>query len=232
LSTAGPEVSRPRTERLLLPGAAGDIETLVEWPASPPRAVAICCHPHPLYGGTMTNKVIHTVARSFVAAGAVAVRFNFRGVGASAGVHDDGRGETDDVLSIIDWARSRWPGLPLWLGGFSFGAWVTLRVQSMPVAGRERVQPALLVVVAPPVGRWDFSMIAAPACPWLVIQGTRDELVDADEVVSWVDALDGSGGLARLARFADADHFFHARLHELRDAVTGFVAEVDQRRSV
>jgi alpha/beta superfamily hydrolase len=109
---------------------------------------------------------------------------------------------------------------------------VALRVQSTPVAGRERVEPALLVVVAPPVGRWDFSMIAAPACPWLVIQGSRDELVDADEVVSWVGALDGSGGLARLARFADADHFFHARLHELRDAVTGFVAEVDQRRSV
>ncbi len=232
MSIAGPEAPRPGAERLLLPGPAGDIETLVESPASPPRAVAICCHPHPLYGGTMTNKVIHTVARSFVAAGAVTVRFNFRGVGASAGVHDDGRGETEDVLTIVEWARSRWPGLPLWLGGFSFGAWVVLRAQSASADVRERLQPALLVVVAPPVGRWDFSAIAAPVCPWLVIQGTRDELVDAEEVGRWTEALDGSRGLAHLARFAEADHFFHARLHELRDAVVGFVAEVDQRRSM
>jgi len=230
LSIADPEShpvgSPPPPERLRLAGGAGEIETLVEFPAGAPRAVALCCHPHPLYGGTLTNKVIHTVARSLLAAGAIAVRFNFRGVGASAGVHDDGRGEAQDVCAIADWARQRWPGLPLWLGGFSFGSWVALRAQSAPAVGAQRLQPALLVVVAPPVGRWDFSMIAPPSCPWLVVQGLRDELVDADEVEHWVNSLAATGSPAQLVKLAEADHFFHGRLHELRDAVTGFVAAV------
>lgn len=206
-------------ERLLLPGAAGDIETLIESPAGMPSAVAICCHPHPLFGGTMTNKVIHTVAKAFLAAGAVTLRFNFRGVGASAGTHDEGRGETEDVITLAKWARERWPDLPLWLGGFSFGAWIALRA---PIA------PALLVTVAPPVGRWDFSKISPPEVPWLVIQGDRDELVDADAVERWVHGI----APARLVRLADADHFFHGRLHEVRDAVTAFVGDTAQPRSV
>ncbi|MFM8844485.1 MAG: alpha/beta hydrolase [Gammaproteobacteria bacterium] len=206
-------------ERILFPGAAGDIETLVESPSGAPVAVAICCHPHPLFGGSMTNKVIHTVAKTFLAAGAVVIRFNFRGVGASAGVHDDGRGEVDDVIALAKWARERWPDLPLWLGGFSFGAWIALRAP---------VSPALLVTVAPPVGRWDFSKISPPQCPWLVIQGDRDDLVDANAVEQWVRA----SGASSLVRLPEADHFFHARLHELRDAVAAFVASSTQPRSV
>ncbi|MEY3338384.1 MAG: hypothetical protein RL245_1376, partial [Pseudomonadota bacterium] len=151
-------------ERLLLPGGAGQIETLVEAPQVKPSAVALCCHPHPLFGGTMTNKVIHTVARSFVSSGAVAIRFNFRGVGLSEGVHDGGIGETDDVIGLANWARERWPGLPFWLSGFSFGAWIALRAQSA-------LQPSLLVTVAPPVGRWDFADLGPPTCPWLIVQG-------------------------------------------------------------
>jgi len=210
LSTVSPE-------RLLLPAAAGQIETLVESPQSAPRAVALCCHPHPLFGGTMTNKVIHTVARSFVASGAIAVRFNFRGVGLSEGVHDGGRGETEDVVRLANWARERWPGLPLWLAGFSFGAWVALRAQ---VA----LQPSLHVTVAPPVGRWDFSAIDPPKCPWLVIQGSKDELVDATAVEQWLVSLSGRSDVSpRLWVLPEADHFFHARLHEVRDAVSGFV---------
>ncbi len=228
MSIAGPESYRvgspPPPERLQLAGGAGDIEALVESPAGAPRAVALCCHPHPLYGGTLTNKVIHTVARCFVAAGAVAVRFNFRGVGSSAGVHDEGRGETEDVQRIAAWARSRWPGLPLWLGGFSFGSWVALRAQSAAIGAGERLRPELLVTVAPPVGRWDFSTIEAPACPWLVVQGQRDELVDARAVEEWMHALASSAADRSLVKLAEADHFFHGRLHELRDAVTGFVA--------
>ncbi|MFN5009806.1 MAG: alpha/beta hydrolase [Gammaproteobacteria bacterium] len=119
----GPEAAGPG----VIAGAAGDIELRIDLPAGAPRAVAVCCHPHPLFGGTLTNKVIHTVARSFAAQGAVAVRFNFRGVGASQGVHDGGDGETDDLVTVATWARSRWPGLPLWLGGFSFGSYVALR---------------------------------------------------------------------------------------------------------
>ena len=209
-STVGPDGGRG-----LIAGAAGDIELIVDLPAAAPRAVAVCCHPHPLFGGTLTNKVIHTVARSFTTQGAAAVRFNFRGVGASQGAHDDGIGETDDLVTVAEWARSRWPGLPLWLGGFSFGSYVALR-------GAARLAPALLVTVAPPVGRWDFSSIAAPTCPWLVVQGSEDELVPAAGVVAWAQALQPA---VRIAMLDGATHFFHGRLHELQDAVAAFVVD-------
>ena len=209
-STAGPEAAGPG----VIAGAAGDIELRIDLPAAAPRAVAVCCHPHPLFGGTLTNKVIHTVARGFVAQGAVAVRFNFRGVGASQGQHDGGDGETDDLVTVAAWARSRWPDLPLWLGGFSFGSYVALR-------GAARLAPALLVTVAPPVGRWDFSAIAAPVCPWLVVQGSADELVPAADVVAWAQAARPA---ARIAMLEGATHFFHGRLHELQDVVSSFAA--------
>ena len=208
---AGSEAAGPR----VIAGAAGHIELRIDLPAAAPRAVAVCCHPHPLFGGTLTNKVIHTVARSFAAQGAVAVRFNFRGVGASQGVHDGGAGETDDLVTVATWARSRWPGLPLWLGGFSFGSYVALR-------GAAQLSPALLVAVAPPVGRWDFSAIAAPTCPWLVVQGSEDELVPAAGVVAWARAAQPA---ARIAMLEGATHFFHGRLHELQDAVSAFVVD-------
>lgn len=202
-------------ESVLVEGAAGAIETLIDSPAAASvRAVAVCCHPHPLFGGTLTNKVIHTVARTVAAAGAEAIRFNFRGVGRSAGVHDEGRGELDDLITVTRWARARHPAAPLWLAGFSFGAWVTLRAHA-------RLNPIRLISVAPPVGRWDFSTILRPACPWLVVQGDRDELVDASMVTSWAQNLDEDVVLRRLV---EADHFFHGRLHELRDAVLQFLA--------
>lgn len=202
-------------ERLLIAGPAGELELLIEQPAgAAPQAVAVCCHPHPLFGGSLTNKVVHTMARAFVSAGAAAVRFNFRGVGASVGVHDEGRGEREDLLAVVDWARRRWPSLPLWLGGFSFGAWISLRAQA-------ELAPALLVSVAPPIGRWDFSDVSAPTCPWLVVQGSRDELVDPSAVAQYVQ---GFGAVARWAPVAEADHFFHGQLHALRAAVEEFVA--------
>lgn len=204
-------------ERLVVAGEAGDIETLIEHPTGQARAIALCCHPHPLFGGTLSNKVIHTVARAFLAADAIAIRFNFRGVGSSGGVHDRGEGEMRDLLTLAAWARDRWPGLPLWLGGFSFGAWVSLRAQAA-------LSPALLVSVAPPVGRWDFSTITPPRCPWLVIQGDADELVDAAAVQSWTSSA--AGGSAEFVLLAGADHFFHARLHEVKGAVSRFASGV------
>lgn len=201
-------------ERTLLAGVAGDIETLIELPDSDlhsqPRAIAVCCHPHPLFGGAMTNKVIHTVARSFIASGAIALRFNFRGVGASAGVHDAGRGELDDLIRVVEWARARWPFLPLWLGGFSFGAWMVLRAHAV-------LAPQLLVTVAPPVGRWNFDDVQKPHCPWLVVQGSKDELVDAQAVRRYAQTLDPSVDYVEIE---GADHFFHGRLHELKDEVS------------
>ncbi len=198
----------------MLAGAAGDIETLIELPDPnlypQPRAVAVCCHPHPLFGGAMTNKVIHTVARSFVANGAIALRFNFRGVGASGGVHDAGRGELDDLIRVVEWARARWPSLPLWLGGFSFGAWMVLRAQAA-------LAPQLLVTVAPPVGRWSFDDVQKPGCPWLVVQGSKDELVDAQTVMRYARTLDPAVDYIEIE---GADHFFHGRLHLVGDEVS------------
>ena len=214
-------------EPLRLEGGAGTIEALLECPAtldtgggapvvvSAPRSVALCCHPHPLYGGSLSNKVIHTVARAFVAAGVPALRFNFRGVGASAGVHDEGRGETEDLVAVAGQLRRRFPGADLWLAGFSFGAWVSLRATA-------RLVPARLVTVAPPAGRWDFADIAAPACPWLLLQGTADELLDATEVETWARALSPE---AQITLLPDASHFFHGRLHEVRDLVEAFARQ-------
>ena len=162
----------------------------------------------------MTNKVAHTVARAFVAQGAATLRFNFRGVGASAGSYDEGRGETADLQAVVAAGRARFPGLPLWLGGFSFGAYVALR-------GSLRAGAQRLITVAPPVGRWDFSEVKLPVCPWLIIQGDSDELVDAVAMADWAR---GTGVPHRLVLLPGADHFFHGRLHELKDAVAGFLA--------
>jgi alpha/beta superfamily hydrolase len=177
--------------------------------------VAVCCHPHPLYGGALTNKVIHTVARAFVAAGVPALRFNFRGVGASAGLHDEGHGETADLIAVAGWLQRRYPDSALWLAGFSFGAWVSLRA-----AGT--LSPARLVSVAPPVGRWDFSDIRRPACPWLLVQGDADELLDAAVVTDWAHALSPD---VQVALLPGASHFFHGRLHEVRDLIEAFARQ-------
>lgn len=218
----------PLARSLAIAGPAGALEVLLEEPAEAARAVsaadaavqpaapgafAVICHPHPLFGGALTNKVVHTLARACVQRGVPALRFNFRGVGASAGQHDGGRGEVDDLLAVVAHGRERWPGARLWLGGFSFGAYVAL--QASPGAGA-----ALLITVAPPVGRWDFSTVPAPTCPWLIVQGDQDDLVDHQAVRAWSESTRAP---YRMAMLAGADHFFHGRLHDLREAVLGFI---------
>lgn len=224
-------------ERLAIDGPAGALEALLEWPTGAPPAgsasasaagvgaVGVVCHPHPLFGGAMTNKVVHTVARAFRDQGAPTLRFNFRGVGASGGQYDEGRGETEDLLAVTAWAAHRLPGTALWLAGFSFGSWVALRAL-------ERLAPQRLVTVAPPVGRWDFGALTRPRCPWLIVQGDRDELVDVRAVSRWAEE---TGAHPQLQVLAGADHFFHGRLHDLRDVVSAFMGPPpagDQGRSV
>jgi len=201
---------------LLLPGLAGMLELACAVPeAGLARAgVAIICHPHPLQGGTMTNKVVTTLERSLLDLGLATVRFNFRGVGQSEGEHDHGIGETDDLVAIAEWARTQRPGAALWLAGFSFGSYVALR-------GTARLRPAQLILVAPPVGRQDFSGIAAPACPWLIVQGEADEVVDPAAVYAWVATVQPPPTLIRMP---DTSHFFHRRLIDLRNAVKDAVA--------
>lgn len=191
-----------------LPGPAGPLELACSQPEpdTARRGVAVLSHPHPLHGGTMHNKVVTILERSMLELGLATVRFNFRGVGHSAGEYDDGIGETDDLAAVCDWVRATRPGDTLWLGGFSFGAYVTLRAAS-------RVEPAQLVLIAPPVGRWDFSAVAPPACPWLVVQGDEDEVVDARTVIDWAREL---GPPVSLVEIPEAGHFFHRRLMDLR----------------
>ena len=206
-----------QTEKSTVQGAAGAIEVAIDTPTGGalPKGVALIAHPHPLFGGTLDNKVVQTLARAFTQCGWTAVRFNFRGVGGTQGVHDEGRGETEDLVAVAGQLRRRFPGADLWLAGFSFGAWVSLRATA-------RLVPARLVTVAPPAGRWDFADIAAPACPWLLLQGTADELLDATEVESWARALSPE---AQITLLPDASHFFHGRLHEVRDLVEAFARQ-------
>lgn len=157
----------------------------------------------------MHNKVAYILARACNDLGATSLRFNFRGVGKSAGVFDEGVGETDDALAAIDWLSARHPALPLWLGGFSFGAYVALRAQSGRPVRR-------LVTVAPAVERFDTRAIQEPRCPWLLVQGDADEVVSAPAVFAWAASLKRPPHIAVLK---GAGHFFHGRLNEVRDAV-------------
>ena len=197
----------PKTP-LDIDGPAGLLEALLEDPGGSGARFAVVCHPHPLHGGTMHNKVVFMLARALQEQGIPTLRFNYRGVGRSAGSYDDGRGETDDALSVIDWGRRRWPGARLVLAGFSFGAAVSLRAAL--VAGAEH-----LISVAPPVTRLT-GPVSRPDCRWLLLQGDADELVDCREVLAWA-ARFAPPPTVRV--FAGGDHFFHGRLHELKTAV-------------
>ena len=200
----------PVPEHAAIAGPQGPLEAIIETPAGYTGAdCAVVCHPHPLYGGTLSNKVVHTTARALQEKGHATVRFNFRGVGTSAGRFDDGRGEADDALAVVDWASARWPGAALTLAGFSFGAWVAFRVAALRPARR-------LITIAPPVRRFDFATLPVPATPWIVIQGDRDELVDYREVLAWTASVKPPPTVVLLA---GAEHFFHGRLNDLRAAV-------------
>ena len=206
-------------ERLMLAGPAGGLEALIESaPAggevtAPVSAFGVICHPHPLYGGTMDNKVVWALARSFQQLGAPVIRFNFRGVGRSAGTHDEGRGETDDALAVAAWGRRRWPQAALWLAGFSFGGAVAVR--AAPV-----MQPQRLVAVAPGINKTDVGDAPPPACPWLIVQGDADDVVPPDVVIAWARRLSPTPELAVLP---GAGHYFHGRINELREVVVGFM---------
>lgn len=196
---------------LTLPGPAGALELIVEAAEAAPRPiVAIVCHPLPTEGGTMHNKVVTMTARALRESGAATVRFNFRGVGASEGEFDQGEGECDDLRAVAAWVRATRPDAQLWLAGFSFGAYVSLRMA-------DELQPKLLISIAPPAGRWDFDRIAPPSgYPWLVIQGEADEIVDPDAVFAWIESLRQP---PELVRMPDTGHFFHRRLIDLRGAI-------------
>ncbi len=197
-------------EAVEIPGPEGVLEGLTACPERETRGiVAVILHPHPLYGGTLNNKVVHYLSRTCNLLGIPSLRFNFRGVGKSAGHYDAGRGEVDDCLAVLDWVAGRRPGFPIWLAGFSFGAYVAYQV-----ASRDRRVERLLTV-APPVNLFDFFSPPAPSCPWTVVQGEKDELVPAQEVRAWLQGLERQPERIELP----ADHFFHGKLNLLQDAL-------------
>jgi uncharacterized protein len=209
-------VKPPHTESLTLAGPAGALEALIETPAEPaarPAAFGVICHPHPLYGGTMANKVVWTLARAFQELGAPTIRFNFRGVGASEGSHDNGRGEVGDTLAMVAYGRDRWPQAALWLAGFSFGGVIALHAATS--ARRARA-----VLVAPGITRVEIGDAAPPACPWLIVQGEADDVVPAAAVSAWARELSPAPELVVLP---GAGHYFHGRINELRDTVLEFM---------
>jgi alpha/beta superfamily hydrolase len=213
-----------KTAAMIVPGPAGDLEVLLDEPSAEAlghqgkiQNVAVVCHPHPLYGGTMTNKVVHILARTCNDLGAPSVRFNFRGVGKSAGAHDDGRGETEDTLAMIRWAKGRWPAADIWLAGFSFGAAMALRASLHVGSDLGR-----LITVAPAL-RWLIQVKShVPDCPWLIVQGDQDELVDAQAVQTWAASLSRP---PRVQILRGAEHFFHGRLNDLREVVNEWLTK-------
>lgn len=201
----------------LLEGPAGVIETLIAAPRgpAPPRGYAVICHPHPLFGGAMSNKVTYTLASIALKAGFYALRFNFRGVGRSAGLHDEARGETEDTLWLAEQLRARLPGLPLLLAGFSFGSFVSLKAAAA-------ARPAALISIAPPFGKY-FGGEAPPphpGCPWLVVHSRDDEVVPFAETE---DILRQYRPMPEIHIVDGAGHFFHGRLQEITDVALPFL---------
>jgi alpha/beta superfamily hydrolase len=208
-------------------GAAGQIEIQFDLPAVA-RGIALACHPHPLFGGANTNKVVTTLARAFRELGYAALRPNFRGVGKSDGMHDHGEGETEDMQAVLDWAQAQWgEGLPLVLGGFSFGAYVQTRLAARLAAAGRPARHLVLVGMAAGmtegVGGGSARHYETPAVPGdmpaLIIHGEKDDTVSLSNVLDW----------ARPQRLPvivvpGADHFFHGKLGLIRDLVGRNVA--------
>ncbi|MGH8154203.1 MAG: alpha/beta hydrolase [Rhodanobacteraceae bacterium] len=194
-----------------LSGPAGTLEVATAVPeADAARAgTVVICHPNPQQGGTMRNKVVTMLERALRESGLATVRFNFRGIGASTGAFDHGDGERGDLTAVAAWVRQARPGDALWLAGFSFGSYIALRCARALGADA-------LVTVAPPVGRYEFGELALPTCPWLVVQGEDDEVVDPQGVFDWIESLDPKPVLVRMP---ETGHFFHRRLMDLRGAV-------------
>ena len=200
-------------ERLIVAGPVGDIEVVIDAPSASPRGIALVCHPHPLQGGTLDNKVAHTLAKTFHAMGYVATRFNFRGVGRSSGAFAEGIGETDDALAVLRHVKSRFgEALPVALAGFSFGSFVQTRVAA-------QVTPEGLVLVGPAVNRFPLQHVPAET---IVVHGEEDDVVPLADVFAWARPQE-----LPVVVFPGCGHFFHGRLLQLARIVTALWPRAD-----
>lgn len=206
--TRQPEAFPTQRTEFFLRGPAGLIECVSDVPEAGDErpATIVICHPHPQHGGTMHNKVVTVLERSMRELGLRTVRFNFRGVGLSEGRFDDGYGETDDLFAVTEWVRRTREHDQLWLGGFSFGAYIALRAA-------QNLQLGQLISIAPAVLRYGFQELAHPGCPWLIVQGDEDDVVFMDDVTEWVATIEPRPDLVVMH---GAGHFFHRRLMDLR----------------
>jgi alpha/beta superfamily hydrolase len=195
-------------------GPAGRIEAILKEPPGEVTRAAIVCHPHPLFGGTMHNKVVFRIARAFQAAGFAVLRFNFRGTGSSEGTHDNGVGEQDDLRAALAFLLERYPAAEIWVSGFSFGAAIAVRV------GCEEPAVKALVAAGMPVSRHDFSPLAHCQKPKLFVQGSMDEFAAVSDLNALLSRVPGEKDV-RIVE--GADHFFEGHLAELVDAVSAFI---------
>jgi alpha/beta superfamily hydrolase len=192
--------------RLSIPGPAGALEIALNLPAAAPRGIALVAHPHPQQGGTLDNKVVQTLAKTFAALGYAAVRFNFRGVAGSEGEFDGGIGETDDALAVLAYAKQEFGELPVVLAGFSFGSFVQTRVA-------QTITPERMVLVGPAVGRFAVQTVAADT---IVIHGEQDDVVPLADVFAWARPQQ-----LPIVVFPGCGHFFHGRLLQLQSVIAG-----------
>ncbi len=213
----------PENKEMCITGNAGHIQVLLSYPKNfaSNASLGIICHPHPLYGGSLQNKVVHMINAGFNALGMATLRFNFRGVGESEGVFDEGIGETEDVLLLIEWFLRQHPGHTLCLAGFSFGSYVVTRVVHtlMEQKKADKTDSLLLqkvVLVAPPLNVFSFQPQMPKLMDWMVIQGGKDEIVNPSEVTQWVQQ---QAYPPKYIYLDDADHFFHSKVRYIRECI-------------
>ncbi len=205
------------TGNTIFEGPAGRIEAILKEPDAQVTHAAIVCHPHPLFGGTMHNKVVFRIARAFTDAGFAVLRFNFRGAGRSQGDHDAGRGEQEDLRAAMKFIQEKYSAAELWLAGFSFGSMVMLRA----AACDDRIRAFIAAGV--PVSKYDFSDIPRCNKPKLFVQGSLDEYCSTQDIGKLFESLDEP---KELKIIEGADHFFEAHLPELSAVVSAFIASI------
>jgi alpha/beta superfamily hydrolase len=205
------------TGNTTLSGPVGRLEAILKEPDAEVTRAAIVCHPHPLFGGTMHNKVVFRIARAFQDAGFAVLRFNFRGTGRSEGSHDDGFGEQDDLRAAVQFIKDKYPTAELWLAGFSFGAAVVLRAG----CGFERARA--LIAVGAPVSKYDFSHVGRCDKPKLFVQGELDEFGSAEDLKRLAAKLDSTN---QVTIISGADHFFEGQLPALYESISTFILSV------
>ena len=205
-----------------IPGPAGPLEALIDLPEGEPRAVAVFGHPHPLHGGTMHTKALYQAAKAMPRIGVAALRFNFRGVGRSAGTFDSGPGEKEDFRAALAYVEQRFPDLPIWAAGMSFGSWIAMTV------GAEDARVSLLLAIAPPVDRYDFSALKTCTLPKFIVHGESDELISIKEIRKFYAQIPEP---RELVTIEDANHLFEGRTSMVGDAVEDLLADFNTART-